>query len=66
VDYTVAIQWAYYGFILLSGLCILGALIGRQLTESRELAKVRVLDRIMRIGYPAFIGAVVIGYVVAF
>ena len=66
VDYTVAIQWAYYAFILLSGLCILGALIGRQFTESRQLAKVRELDRVMRIGYPAFIGAVVIGYLIAF
>ena len=66
VDYTVAIQWAYYAFILLSGLCILGALIGRQLTESRQLARVRVLDRIMRIGYPAFILTVVLAYVVTF
>lgn len=66
VDYTVAIQWAYYAFILLSGLCILGALIGRQLTEKRQLARVRVLDRVMRIGYPAFILAVVVGYVAAF
>jgi len=66
VDYTVAIQWAYYAFILLSGLCILGALIGRQLTERRQLAKVRVLDIVMRVGYPAFILTVVIGYVIAF
>lgn len=66
VDYTVAIQWAYYAFILLSGLCILGALVGRQLTEKRQLSRVRTLDRVMRIGYPAFIGLVVLGYVVAF
>ena len=66
VDYTVAIQWAYYAFILLSGLCILGALIGRQLTEKRQLSRVRTLDRVMRIGYPAFIGVVVLGYLIAF
>jgi ABC-type branched-subunit amino acid transport system substrate-binding protein len=66
VDYTVAIQWAYYAFILLSGLCVLGALIGRQLTESRQLARVRVLDRVMRIGYPAFILSVVAAYALTF
>ena len=66
VDYTVAIEWAYYAFILLSGLCILGTLIGRQFTEERKLANARVLDRVMRIGYPVYIAAVAGLYIALF
>jgi ABC-type branched-subunit amino acid transport system substrate-binding protein len=66
VDYTVAIEWAYYAFLLLAGLCILSTLVGRQLTEDRQLAKVRTLDRVMRIGYPLYVGAVVLAYAVLF
>jgi hypothetical protein len=66
VDYTVAIEWAYYAFILLAGLSILGTLIGRQLTEDRQLARVRTLDRVLRIGYPLYVLAVVVAYAVAF
>jgi ABC-type branched-subunit amino acid transport system substrate-binding protein len=66
VDYTVAIEWAYYAFLLLAGLCILSTLVGRQLTEDRQLAKVRALDRTMRIGYPVYVGAVVLAYLLLF
>ncbi len=66
VDYTVAIEWAYYAFIFLSGLCILSTLIGRHLTETRQLARVRNLDRVMRIGYPLAVLGVAITYWVMF
>ncbi len=66
VDYTVAIEWAYYAFILLAGICIVATLIGRHLTDSRQLSRVRTLDRIMRIGYPLYVLAVFLAYVVAF
>ena len=66
MDYTVAIEWAYYAFIFLSGLCILSTLIGRHLTETRQLARVRNLDRVMRIGYPLAVLGVAITYWVMF
>ncbi|MDI1290043.1 MAG: hypothetical protein PSX37_08880, partial [bacterium] len=66
VDYTVAIEWAYYAFILLSGLCIFGALLGRRYTEDRQLAKARNLDRVLRIGYPTFVLGIAIAYASVF
>ncbi|MFN8125460.1 MAG: ABC transporter substrate-binding protein [Candidatus Nanopelagicales bacterium] len=66
VDYTVAIEWAYYAFICLSGVCILSTLIGRHLTETRQLSRVRTLDRVMRVGYPVAVIAVAMTYWVTF
>jgi hypothetical protein len=62
----VAIEWAYYAFIVLSGLTIVVTLVGRKWTDERQLAKVRTLDRFMRIAYPVYVALVVLGYVVAF
>lgn len=62
VGYTVAIEWAFYGFILLSALCILVALIGGRLNESKQLTEMRILDWVARIGYPLLVGLVVLGY----
>lgn len=66
VDYTVAIEWAFYAFIVLSGLLVLGSLAGQRLVNRRQLSRARGLDRAMRIGYPLFIVAVAAGYVIAF
>lgn len=66
VDYNVAIEWAYYAFILLAGICIVATLIGRHLTDTRQLARVRTLDRVMRIGYPLYVVGVFLAYWVAF
>ncbi len=66
VGYTVAIEWAFYGFILLSALCILVALIGGRLNESRQLTEMRILDWAARIGYPMLVGLVVLGYWVVY
>ncbi|MEZ4504794.1 MAG: hypothetical protein R2848_02765 [Thermomicrobiales bacterium] len=62
VGYTVAIEWAFYAFILLSALCILVALIGGKLNEAKQISEVRTLDLAARIGYPLLVGVVVLGY----
>jgi len=62
VDYTVAIEWAYYAFITLAGACILVTLLGRRWTEHRRLGAVRALDRTARIAYPLVILGIVITY----
>ncbi len=62
VGYTVAIEWAFYGFILLSALCILVALIGGRLNDAKQISEMRTLDLAARIGYPILVGLVVWGY----
>lgn len=62
VGYTVAIEWAFYGFILLSALCILVALIGGRLNEAKQITEMRTIDWISRIGYPILVALVVLGY----
>jgi branched-chain amino acid transport system substrate-binding protein len=62
VGYTVAIEWAFYGFILLSALCILVALIGGRLNEAKQISEMRTLDIGARIGYPILVGLGVLGY----
>ncbi len=66
VDYTVAIEWSYYAFILLAGICIVATLIGRHLSDNRQLSRVRTLDRVMRIGYPVYVFLVFVAYWLAF
>jgi ABC-type branched-subunit amino acid transport system substrate-binding protein len=62
VGYTVAIEWAFYAFILLSALCILVALIGGRLNEAKQISEMRTLDVASRIGYPILVALVVLGY----
>ena len=62
VGYTVAIEWAYYVFIILSGLCILVALIGGRLNANRQFTEMRTLDRVAQIGYPLAVAATVFVY----
>jgi len=66
IGYTVAIQWAYYAFILLSVCCVLVGLIGDRLFAKRRLAAIRRLDLVSRISYPLACLAIVGVYVVAF
>jgi hypothetical protein len=63
VGYTVAIEWGFYAFILLSATCIIFALLGDTLYDQRRLSELRRLDLISRIFYPAFVLVVVLAYV---
>lgn len=62
VNYTVAIEWAYYAFIALSALTIMIGMLGDRLYEARELTKLRHLNTFARIGYPLVIIAVIAWY----
>ncbi len=62
VDYTVAIEWAYYVFIALAASTVVITLIGRSWNEDRRLASVRTLNRFARIYYPTVVAAVALTY----
>ena len=66
VGYTVAIEWGFYAFILLSATCVVIALAGDWLYEQRRLTELRRLDLFSRIYYPAFVALVVLAYVLRF
>jgi hypothetical protein len=66
VGYTVAIEWGFYAFILLSATCILIALAGDWLYDQRRLTELRRLNLISRLYYPAFALVVVLAYVTRF
>jgi len=59
VGYTVAIEWAYYAFILLSAFCLVIGLLGDKLYEKRRFTTLHKMDIFSRIFYPAFIALVV-------
>lgn len=62
VGYTVAIEWGFYAFLLLSSICILIGLVGDRWYEARHLMRVRRLVVGSRIFYPAYVLAVVALY----
>jgi hypothetical protein len=62
VDYTVAIEWAYYVFIALAAGTAVITLIGRKWNDERRLASVRGLKRFARIAYPMVILSVAFVY----
>lgn len=66
VGYTVAIEWAFYAFILLSALCILVALIGGRFNEAKQISEMRTLDMVARVGYPILVGLVIVAYWVVY
>lgn len=66
VSYSVAIEWAYYAFILLATACLLVALVRQRLTEAGHGP---VGDHIAvgaRIAYPMAVVAIVLAYYTAF
>ncbi|MEU4745277.1 ABC transporter substrate-binding protein, partial [Actinosynnema sp. NPDC023658] len=66
VSYTVALEWGYYAFILLAAGCVLVGMLRKRLsTLQRDDAEQR-LARSARIGYPAYLLAVVVTYLVVF
>ena len=62
VNYTVAIEWAYYVFIALAASTVVIALIGRGWNEDRRLAAVRSLNLFARIYYPTVVVLVGLTY----
>lgn len=66
VEYTVAIEWAYYAFIALSGIILLLTLIGRHLQEQRRLASLRKLVTFSRIFFVVYVAMTTLAYVIAF
>ncbi|MEZ4561223.1 MAG: ABC transporter substrate-binding protein [Thermomicrobiales bacterium] len=63
IGYTVAIEWGFYAFILLSAICIIIGLAGDWLYEQGRYQELRRLDLFSHLFYPAFILAVVLAYV---
>lgn len=66
VEYTVAIEWAYYAFIALSGIMLLLTLIGRHYSEQRRLASLRKVISFSKIFFPLYVAGTVLAYVIAF
>jgi branched-chain amino acid transport system substrate-binding protein len=66
IGYTVAIEWGFYAFILLSAICIIVGLAGDWLYEQGRYQELRRLDIFSHIFYPAFILVVVLAYVYRF
>ncbi len=63
IGYTVAIEWGFYAFILLSAICIIIGLAGDWLYEQGRYQELRRLDIFSHVFYPAFIIVVVLAYV---
>lgn len=66
VEYTVAIEWAYYAFILLSAIMLALTMYGRYLNEKRRLASLRKLNSFTKIFFGVFVFFTVMAYVVKF
>ena len=62
VDYSVAIQWAYYAFIALSALVVLEGIFSHKLNEDGSLNAGRRLDAIARVLYPLGVLAIILTY----
>jgi ABC-type branched-subunit amino acid transport system substrate-binding protein len=62
IGYTVAIEWGFYAFILLSAICIIIGLAGDWLYEQGRYQELRRLDIFAHLFYPAFILGVVLAY----
>lgn len=62
IGYTLAIEWAFYAFIVLSAGCILVALIGHRWQEAKQFTELRQLDTAARILYPLIVAVVVVAY----
>jgi ABC-type branched-subunit amino acid transport system substrate-binding protein len=62
VDYSVAIQWAYYAFIALSALVVLEGIFAHKLNQDGSLNAARQLDIIARVIYPLGVALIVFTY----
>ncbi|WP_414941829.1 ABC transporter substrate-binding protein [Amycolatopsis sp. cmx-11-51] len=59
VSYIVALEWGYYSFILLAGICVLITMVRKRLAVTKRDHAEQVLSRTARIGYPVYLLAVV-------
>lgn len=66
VEYTVAIEWAYYAFIALSAIMLALTMYGRYLNENRRLASLRKLNSFTKIFFGVFVFFTVMAYVLKF
>lgn len=66
VEYTVAIEWAYYAFIALSAIMLALTMYGRYLHEKRRLASLRKLNSFTKIFFGVFVFFTVMAYVLKF
>lgn len=66
IGYTVAIEWGFYAFILLSAICIIFGLVGDWMYEQGRYQELRRLDIFSRLFYPAYIAVIVAVYVFRF
>ncbi|MFJ6674647.1 hypothetical protein ACIQMJ_26405 [Actinosynnema sp. NPDC091369] len=66
VDYTVAIEWAYYAFILLAALCTVTVLVDARLAGTSHERAGRRLVLTARVLYPTYVLAIVVVYFLAF
>lgn len=66
MDYTVAMESAYYASIALTGIMQLLTMIGRSLSEKRRLASLRKLNSFTKIFFGVFLLCTVVAYVVAY
>lgn len=63
VSYTVALEWGYYAFILLSAACVFVAMTRWRWERAGREGPLRTLTLGARIGYPLYVIAIVAGYV---
>lgn len=66
VEYTVAIEWAYYAFIALSAIMLALTMYGRYLNENRRLASLRKLNSFTKIFFGVYVFFTVMAYLVKF
>ncbi len=66
VGYTVAIEWLFYAFILLSACCIIIGLVGDYMYDNRNLVALRRLDVFSHVFFISFVVLVVGAYILRF
>ncbi|WP_328617536.1 ABC transporter substrate-binding protein [Amycolatopsis sp. NBC_00355] len=66
VSYIVALEWGYYAFILLAAGCVLIAMLRKRFAALKRDEAEQSLRKAARIGYPAYLLAVVTVFMIAF
>ncbi len=66
VSYIVALEWGYYSFILLAGICVLITMLRKRFAVTKRDHAEQVLSKAARIGYPAYLLAVVAWFAIVY